>query len=342
VQGTTFINNNLICYHSSTILQTFGFIKSLLKINAREMNSDIEGTIFSIQHFSIHDGPGIRTTVFFKGCPLQCLWCHNPESIDYRPEIMLHEEFCIQCGHCLDICPNNCHQMTGTHREFIRDLCTGCGRCAEECCSETLVLKGKKYNVKDVLNEVEKDKPFYEQSGGGMTVSGGEPLAQPRFCRELLKSAAERGLHTVVDTSGYAKWEVFESILEWTSLFLFDVKTYSTELHKHLTGIDNIRIILNLKKLLKGNVPLIVRIPLIHGYNDQLSEMEEIARMIAAINHSTPVHILPYHQFAEQKYHRVGKNCSILGEARPSEDQLVRLGGVFKSFDIPVFVQNMG
>ena len=203
-------------------------------------------------------------------------------------------------------------------------------------------MKGKEYSVEDILKEIEMDRPFHEQSGGGMTISGGEPLAQPGFSRELLKGAATRGIHTVVDTSGYAKWEVFASIFEWTDLFLFDIKAYSGELHKKITGVDNSRIISNFKKLLNNNVPVIARIPLVGGYNCELSEMEEIARMIADIDSSTPVQILPYNKFAEQKYYRVGRDFSIQDSARPSEDLLNRLSEVFQSRNIPVEIQTIG
>jgi pyruvate formate lyase activating enzyme len=305
------------------------------------MESEVKGRILNIQHFSIQDGPGIRTTVFFKGCPLNCLWCHNPESISFRPELAVYKEFCIGCGRCLEVCPNGCHQIVDNIKIFKRELCQGCGFCAEACCTEALVLKGKEYRVAEVLEEVESDRPFYDQSGGGLTISGGEPLAQPQFCQELLKQAKYRGIHTVVDTSGYANWKVLESVLEWTDLFLFDMKAYDAQVHQRLTGVDNTKIKSNLKELLARETPLIVRIPLIPGCNDHPSELKGIADMLAKINPSTPVNILPYHQFAEQKYHTVGKEYRLQGVPPLSSDQLRKLGRIFENRGLSVVIKGI-
>ncbi|MCP4396229.1 MAG: glycyl-radical enzyme activating protein, partial [bacterium] len=305
------------------------------------MTSDVKGRIFDIQHFSIHDGPGIRTTVFFKGCPLSCLWCHNPESIDFQPEIAFYQEFCIDCKHCLEVCPNQCHQFVDGTRVFHRERCTGCGRCAEECCAEALVLKGKEYTIAEVLAEVEKDVPFYTRSGGGLTVSGGEPLAQSGFCLELLKQAKQRGLHTVVDTSGYVPWKTFQKALEWSDLFLFDVKANSAELHTRLTGVENIRITENLQKLLECNASVIVRIPLIPGYNDAPSEMVGIAETIATFTIPPPVHILPYHQFAEQKYRPIGREYTLKERKPTPPEYLKQLGQIFEKRGLVVDVKGL-
>ena len=307
-----------------------------------EMDPNLKGLIFDIQHFSIQDGPGIRTTVFFKGCLLDCLWCHNPESISFHPEIAFYREFCIDCQCCLHVCPQNCHQIANGGRLFRRELCNGCGLCADECCSGALVLKGTEYTVSDVLKEVEKDRPFYERSDGGVTLSGGEPLAQAQFSREILKQLKHRGIHTVVDTSGYVSWKVLEDILQWTDLFLYDIKCYDGELHRRLTGVDNKKIKSNLKRLLKRGTPLIIRIPLIPGCNDRPSEMERIAGMIREMNATPTVHILPYHEFAEQKYGRIGKEYRLKGLSPPTSDRLRQFGRIFEDLGIPVIIMGIG
>jgi pyruvate formate lyase activating enzyme len=313
----------------------------MVATTGEEKALDLKGLIFDIQHFSIQDGPGIRTTVFFKGCPLHCLWCHNPESISFHPEIAFYKEFCIDCRHCLEVCPNGCHRIINGERVIRRDLCKGCGLCMEACCSRALVLKGRKYTVNDVLGEVEQDRPFYERSGGGVTLSGGEPLAQAQFCRELLKGLKRRGIHTVVDTSGYVPWKVLEGILKWTDLFLYDIKCYDTQLHRRLTGVDNIKIKSNLKRLSMRGAPLVARIPVIPGCNDQPAEMKRIAELIGKLKNATTVHILPYHQFAEQKYGRIGMEYGLKGLTPPSPNHLRELAQIFEGRRIPVVIMGI-
>jgi pyruvate formate lyase activating enzyme len=224
---------------------------------------------------------------------------------------------------------------------FYRERCTGCGRCAEECCAEALVLKGKEYTIAEVLAEVEKDRPFYERSEGGLTVSGGEPLAQSQFCLELLKQAKQRDIHTVVDTSGYVKWETLQEALLWTDLFLFDVKADDRELHTRLTGVENTRIKENLGKLLEHDATLIVRIPLIPGYNDTPSEIAGIADMLKRFRSVPPVHILAYHQFAEQKYPPIGREYSLQGVQMPGPDYLRQLGQLFEDRGLCVDIKGL-
>ncbi len=228
--------------------------------------------------------------------------------------------------------------MANGERVFRRDLCNGCGLCAEECCSGALALKGREYTVRDVLEEVEDDRPFYERSGGGVTLSGGEPLVQFQFCMEVLKQLKYRGIHTAVDTNGYVPWRILESITKWADLFLYDIKCYDPQLHQRLTGVNNLRIRSNLKRLLMRRIPLIIRIPLIPGYNDHPAEMEGIAGIIRGAKHAATVHLLPYHQFAEQKYGRVGREYRLKGLSPPSAKDLRRLGRIFESRDIPVVI----
>ncbi len=203
----------------------------------------MKGLIFNIQRFSIHDGPGIRTTVFFKGCSLRCFWCHNPESIHPHPQIQLFLQKCIGCGKCFEICPVGAHCMIDGERVFLRELCRNCGKCAEICYADALVLAGKWLTAREVMDEVEKDKPFYENSDGGVTISGGEPLLQADFARALLEECKKEGLHTVVDTAGNVPWEAFEKVLPFTDLFLYDLKAADEEFHRQVTGAGNARIL---------------------------------------------------------------------------------------------------
>jgi pyruvate formate lyase activating enzyme len=241
----------------------------------------------------------------------------------------------------MDVCPNQCHQLIDETRVFKRESCSVCGRCAEECCAEALVLKGKEYTIAEVLAEVEKDRPFYKRSGGGLTVSGGEPLAQPQFCLELLKQAKEQDTHTVVDTSGYVQWEILREALVLTDLFLFDVKADNTELHKRLTGVENSRIKENLQKLIEHDASVIVRIPLIPGCNDTPAEMTGIADMIKEFKSVPPVHILPYHQFAEQKYQPIGRKYELQQIQPPAPDHLKQLGQIFEERGLTVDIKGL-
>jgi pyruvate formate lyase activating enzyme len=297
------------------------------------MPKNVSGIVFDIQHFSIHDGPGIRTTVFFKGCPLRCIWCHNPESISYQPELAIFKKHCIACGSCVAACPVNALEL----RERVVldwDRCTQCGKCAEVCCSKALVMKGKRYRVDEILAEIESDSVFFERSGGGLTVSGGEPLAQPVFLKKLLEGAVKRGFHTAIDTSGYADWKVVESILSLVDLFLYDIKCFDTKLHKKLTGVENSRILSNLSKLLSLDVDLIVRIPIITGVNDSIDDINHIAGFLEQSGRKVPVHFLPYHRFAEQKYEQLGKRYRLKGLREPEQSRMQKLAECFKKRNI--------
>ena len=255
----------------------------------------MKAIIFDIQRNSFVDGPGIRTTVFFKGCNLKCRWCHNPESQSPKRQMMVYKNKCIGCGKCAEVCPNKLKS------------CDFCGRCEIYCPVDARKVCGREYSVDEVLCEIEKDRAFYDNSGGGATFSGGECMLQLDFLCEILKKCKENGIHTAVDTAGNVPWESFERILPYTDLFLYDVKAVSGELHKSGTGVSNKLILENLKKLSQC-ADIIVRIPVIGGYNDNREEMKKAAEFLHGLG-IKKVELLPYHAMGENKYDAIGIKC---------------------------------
>ena len=279
------------------------------------------GLVFNIQKFSLQDGPGIRTTVFLKGCPLRCLWCHNPESQHAFPELSYAAEKCIACGECAVRCPAGCHSLRDGRHLFDRSGCTGCGQCAGACPSLALERIGRQMETSEVLSEVLKDKAFFESSGGGMTLSGGEPMAQPDFALSLCCAAHEAGLHVALDTCGEADWRHYESIIPFVDLFLYDIKALDTTLHKELTGTDNELILANLHGLDAAGCHIILRCPLIPGLNDDEAHLHGIAALANGLPGVEAVTVHPYHPLGIGKCRRLGR---VPGYSRPefvSEEQ---------------------
>ncbi|MCE5239863.1 glycyl-radical enzyme activating protein [bacterium] len=264
------------------------------------------GIIFDIKGFAIHDGPGIRTTVFLKGCPLRCEWCHNPESQSLAPVLAQFRRNCIGCGKCLSRCPNEALSAGEDGIVIDRTRCQGCGTCAETCYAEALVLRGQRMTVAEVIAEVLKDRPFYENSGGGMTLSGGEPLFQPEFAIALLRAAKAEGLRTCLDTSGLVAPEVLQAALECVDLVLYDLKTTDQVRHSRHTGCDNRLILENLRRVTSNGQAVKLRMPLVPGFNDRPEDMEAAARFIAGLKHAPPLEVLPYHKLGEGKYEALG------------------------------------
>ena len=255
------------------------------------------GIIFDIKRYAIHDGPGIRTTVFLKGCPLTCVWCHNPEGITKEPEFMWSQQQCIHCKTCQNVCPQNA--LSFDHVLQIDDKkCTVCSACSDACPSQALVLLGKEMSVTQVVKEIEKDILFYDESNGGVTISGGEPLMQPDFLYTLLKVCKAHNIHTAVDTSGYAPFAVLSKVKKYTDLFLYDIKGINDEVHKKVTGVSNALILKNLKALSRTK-DIIVRYPLIHDINDSKTDIEAFTEFISSIR-VDHVDILPYHKTGEK------------------------------------------
>lgn len=266
----------------------------------------IFATITDIQRFSLHDGPGIRTVVFFKGCPLQCQWCQNPETQEHKPQIMFFANACIGCGACVAACPRNGIQFDERLPLTNAELCTNCGNCANACMSNARKMCGERYDIDRVLDVVMRDATFYRNSGGGVTLSGGEVTQSAAFAAELLRQLKERNIHTAIETCGFCTWEIMESIARWTDLVLYDIKHIDDNMHRIYTGqgVDVIhRNLVNLRALQKD---VIIRVPLIPGVNDSDETIRGIGEL-AKTTSITKVHILPFHQAGENKWKAVGK-----------------------------------
>jgi pyruvate formate lyase activating enzyme len=296
----------------------------------------MEGLIFDIEKFAVHDGPGIRTTVFVKGCPLRCVWCHNPEGISPKPEVVFFRDKCIGCKRCFEACSTGALRLEGDARVYESHRCVLCGRCAEACFAEAQVVEGRSITAEDALAEIERDRPFYENSGGGMTVSGGEPMAQKAFVKDLLKRCKERGIHTALDTCGHAPWEDFREVLPFVDLILFDIKVMDPAQHERTTGVDNALILGNLRKLDREKAALWIRIPVVPGYNDTEENFEATAAFLRDLASIQYVELLPYHGLAESKYERMNQRYTLRGIHPPTEEKLQALEACLKRRGLPV------
>lgn len=260
----------------------------------------MKARLVDIKPLAVHDGRGIRTTVFFKGCSLKCLWCHNPESIGFGPQLGYYENKCLGCMECVIACPQGAHKNeTGIH-VLDRALCTGCGSCEEACLGEALKLYGREVTLEALLVQLLRDREFYENSGGGVTLSGGECLCQADFCRALLKELNAQGIHTAVDTCGFVPRSAFEKVIPYTDVFLYDLKAYDEDVHIACTGQSNRLILENLQYLDSLGKEIQIRIPYVPGHND--SQMEKLAAFVRGLRHVTQVEVLAYHNFAGSKY----------------------------------------
>lgn len=264
------------------------------------------GMIFNIQKFSVHDGPGIRTVVFFKGCPLSCRWCSNPESQRPGIQVLWDQKKCIGCHHCIDVCPSGAIALTDGQICIDAARCTGCRQCVLECPGKALTTEGETKTVQEVLDVVMQDLPFYEESDGGITLSGGEFLSQPDFALELLLAAKEEGLHTCCETTGFARPKVFDRVMEHVDYLLFDLKHWDSEKHKSGTGVTGGMQLSNMKRAIAAGKTVLPRIPVIPGFNDSL---EDAAGLAAALKEAgaKECQLLPFHQFGENKYHLLGQ-----------------------------------
>jgi len=306
---------------------------------AKKNNIDLktDGMIFDIQRFSLHDGPGIRTLVFMKGCLLRCQWCSNPESQSFDPEIFFYEDKCIGCGECVKVCP-----FGETLREnwpVDRAECSGCGCCVSVCYAQARTLVGRSVGVKDVLGVVLRDRVFYEESGGGVTVGGGEPLEQPDFVAALLQSCRDEDVHTAIETCGLAHREVLEKVLQHTDLLLFDLKHMNTETHKRYTGAGNECILENAKNASKIAKEMIVRLPLIPNVNSSQENIEDLAQFItASLRRVRKVDVLPYHTMGASKIMRLGKKYPMNDFEPLKKTEIERAKAILESYGLEVKV----
>jgi pyruvate formate lyase activating enzyme len=289
----------------------------------------MKGRLLDIKRMAVHDGPGIRTTVFLKGCPLRCRWCHNPEGVSPKPEIGFLKKRCVSCGKCAKVCPRGAHVFSDGSHLVNHALCAACGKCVDACLSDALEYYGREVSVEDGVKAVLEDKTFYIQSGGGCTLSGGEPLLQAEFCADLFRLLRKEGVHCAVDTSGAVGWESFETVLPYTDLFLCDVKHTDDQLHREHTGSPNRQILDNLKRLSECGVPIEIRIPTIPGFNADEESMAAMGKLLSGLPNIVGVRLLPYH-LARQKYETVGRPDTMPHVPLPNASAMARAAATLR------------
>lgn len=283
----------------------------------------LKGSIFDIKRYAIHDGPGIRTTVFFKGCTLRCQWCHNPEGIEREREIMLRAERCAEkCWDCLPVCPQGAITKEKRMISIDRVKCDLCGKCEETCMYEAVECVGREVSVQDILDEIEKDRIFYEESEGGVTFSGGEPLVQPDFLLALLIELKGRNIHTAVDTSGFVPFDILENVSREADLILFDLKIMDEEKHLKFTGESNSLILENLRKLSRDGKKIIIRMPVLEGLNDDEANIQNVVKYLRTCGRIEEIDLLPYHKGGEIKRRRLNRSSPSIDLRAPSVERV--------------------
>ena len=294
-----------------------------------------ETLIFDIKRYAINDGPGIRIVIFLKGCNLNCAWCHNPEGISAEAERMYAPSKCIKCGTCVLACTKNALTLTSEGIITDTDLCRLCGNCAEVCPTKAIELSGKLQTITGIMDEIEKERIFFDHSGGGVTFSGGEPLMHYDFLIELLDECGRRGIHRVVDTAGLANTDLLMDVARRTDLFLYDLKMMDSARHQKWTGVPNEKILENLQVLAETGANIIIRIPLIGNVNDDIENMTQTARFISALaGQPKVVNLLPYHKIAQHKYGKLGRLEDFRLLEEPSSASQLRAIAIFQGFGI--------
>jgi len=300
------------------------------------MVADIQGTVFDINRYAIHDGSGIRTTVFLKGCPLRCRWCANPESQKATLELAHLKSECILCGKCLDVCPQNAIRLSDSGHSINRLVCDLCGKCVELCPAEALKSMGRVVSVEDLYSEVAADHAFWERSGGGVTLSGGEPLVQHRFAKVFLKKCRDEYVHTAIETCLHVSSETLADILPFVNTVICDLKIMDEEKHRKYTGVSNTLILKNMVALLKSDQNMLVRMPLVPGINDDASSLSAIGEYLQNHRPGVQLELMPYHRLGEGKYARLGKNCAMGDTAPASEEDVERAVAMFGNYNINI------
>jgi pyruvate formate lyase activating enzyme len=292
------------------------------------------GLVFNIQRFSIHDGPGIRTTVFLKGCPLACPWCSNPESLRPNPEIITRDAKCIHCGRCAEACPQHAIEMTADGRIIHFKDCDNCMECVRVCPARAIEQIGETKSVEQVLDIVSRDASYYERTGGGMTLSGGEPLLQWEFTRELARAASKAGIPVALETTGFAMWENFAKVLEFAYLVLFDLKQLDDEKHRKTVCVSNKIILENLRKVLsETDAKVWIRIPIISSFNDSFEDLAAIERFVTTLpRHVEKISLLPLHHYGEGKYKGLGRSYPWQGQEPPTAEKMGEIKNLFEAF----------
>jgi len=300
--------------------------------------------IFNIQKYNMYDGPGVRTLVFFKGCPLRCKWCSNPESQKRQYQVMYKADQCINCGACASVCPVGVHRMsqeTGLHEFVEGSVCIGCRRCEEACTPSAISIVGEMKTISELYDVVDEDRSFYDMSGGGVTLGGGEALMQPEAAANLLMVCKQRGINTAIETCGYAKPVEVMKVAEFTDLFLFDIKHMDSDRHYELTGVRNELILKNLRNLLQNRFNVKVRLPLLKNANDSEKEISALIEFLTPYRdykNFKGIDLLPYHKMGVNKYKQLGWDYPIEGDPSLSEEDLDRLENWIKKYNFPVSV----
>ncbi len=295
---------------------------------------NIKGIVFNIQRYSIDDGPGVRTTVFMKGCPLSCLWCSNPESQCMKPEVTYRYTSCKRCGTCVEVCPEGIITLDDDGVHIDRTKCTLCGECVSNCLPQALQISGKEMTVDEVFKVVKKDADYYEASGGGVTASGGEILVQADFVAELFKRCREAGFHTNADTSGFGDPAALKKILEYADLVFYDLKHLDPAKHMEYTGQTNELILQNLKLVADSGVPMVIRVPLIPGYNNSDENLHALGKTVAEVTKDSVVNILPYHRYGANKYRMIDMTYQLEGVPELTQDELNHAKEIIESYGL--------